>query len=203
MLKTAYMPQLSLTEFHTPSRPLHVATFVCPSVPGERSDPHLSFGAARSLDYDGFGVSDYAAISYVNDQVSGVSVAAGAFYGKGRVDMNRATEDQREMARLKFVRDGLSQTVLLGERFDTANQMQGWITKWPFDNLTPRTARINDHESGRALASAHTGGVYVSMCDGHVEFIDESTDAFVYEAILTRRGNDTAVATSTARAASM
>lgn len=185
-----YLDKLRVGDAGVPRRPINIAPFVCPTSPIDRVDLYLKVPNSDEGEFDGFGVSDYAAINYVNDLVPGVRPAAGAFYGRKTLDLNNATRDQREMARLALITDGLSNTILLGERTTTDSQMQGWITKWPYDNIAPRMAAINSNQADLTLRSTHVGGVYVAMGDGQVHFLDDTIESSVFESMLTRAERD-------------
>ena len=104
--------------------------------------------------------------------------------------------------RFRDVRDGLSNTFMVGER--KTDDPKGWHTTWVgiLDGQDPnkKFARILAHAGHRPndpsshfedFSSQHAGGAQFLFGDGRVRFITESINLDVFKALATRRGNET------------
>ena len=98
----------------------------------------------------------------------------------------------------RHVTDGLSKTIMVGER---DSRMGGSLWAGMVEGKCEAIARVvahGHHPPGGAqeephfgdLSSQHLGGVNVLFADGHCEFLSETIDLHVYEALCTRKGGD-------------
>lgn len=94
------------------------------------------------------------------------------------------------------VRDGLSQTFMIGEDLPEKNR---WCS-WPYANNAYGTCAIPPNFSYRdpnwwpnthSFRSAHPGGLNFAMADGSVHFIEQGIALPVYRALATRAGQET------------
>lgn len=98
------------------------------------------------------------------------------------------------------IRDGLSQTIMLGEVImsDTWESSNTWsyslahadclrTSRNPI-NTRPGDGIVLQRQNG-AFASHHPGGANFVFADGHVELLDEGIDLITYQSISTIRGN--------------
>ena len=113
---------------------------------------------------------------------------------------------QRSEVAVRHVADGTSKTYLIGEKFmnpihyesgRNPGDNETWCTGYNNDNfrsayLPPSQDSLNDsfrspypsdtvlHGGHEIFGSVHSGGLNMTFCDGHVETIDYSIDAFVH-----------------------
>ena len=120
--------------------------------------------------------------------------------GNPRVQRYTGISFQRSEVGIKHVTDGTSRTYLIGERFlDIADYETGrdggdnetWCTGFNNDNFRmafdpPAQDRVIAASilccQGNIFGSAHSGGWFVSWCDGHVESIGYDIDLQVHRA---------------------
>lgn len=98
--------------------------------------------------------------------------------------------------RLKEISDGLSKTVVAGER-SSRKGASTWLGVVPGgDEAFARILGVTDHSPNYELGhlddfrSEHEGGANFVLGDGHVRFISDDISETVYRAIATRRGNE-------------
>jgi prepilin-type N-terminal cleavage/methylation domain-containing protein/prepilin-type processing-associated H-X9-DG protein len=86
--------------------------------------------------------------------------------------------------------DGLSKTACLAETVVRRQIESEWINGqniFAQDESTP----INVHRpAGNEIGSPHDGGALVAFCDGHIEFVAESIEQDVLNAMLTKAGGE-------------
>jgi prepilin-type N-terminal cleavage/methylation domain-containing protein/prepilin-type processing-associated H-X9-DG protein len=86
------------------------------------------------------------------------------------------------------IRDGTSQTILVGEDPDAIHAM--WIDGHNiFDEFMPINARP-PLEFGEELTSQHPGGVNTLFCDGSVHFLKNQTSSQILSALCTRASSE-------------
>ncbi|MEX2091454.1 MAG: DUF1559 domain-containing protein, partial [Pirellulales bacterium] len=90
----------------------------------------------------------------------------------------------------RHVTDGLSKTVCVAEVVDRRETETEWVNGesiFAQDELTP----INvDRDPGNEIGSPHPGGASVAFCDSRVEFVSETVEQDVLNAMLTKAGGD-------------
>lgn len=215
-----------------PSRPSVIAAYLCPTAPGgPRLDNVRVVGLAGSRHaFDGFATSDNVVVRDFEPPPEGKQTRRGngpwhqfsfrrfrngryfdSQHGNylGNLPRDKYVETFLRRAKLKWVSDGLSNTMLIGEmaggpvvipevdggrgdRFKTDvaridrygiawGGWLGWIDAWRVEmNKT-------NYES---FYSFHNRGMNASMCDGSVRFIDESINSVSLFQLLTRDGAD-------------
>ena len=159
--------------------------FLCPSDP------------TGSTDYSGYGLTSYACST--GPCFSGVSdnCKTGMMFKISSV-------------RMRDVRDGSSNTLLIGEIADPLTEAVGNVyhpRQWKGGryNIAGRAAHIpinsfpgsawRNPPDGRTIAgcdfgSAHEGGCFMGMADGAVRFFSENIDSSVFSALGTRANNE-------------
>lgn len=146
--------------------------------------------------------SDTADATLAMDLGAGTVVlaASGNYCGSGGMLSGMSS------VRFAHVTDGLSQTLMLGERVTNPGQIgnvytSGWYgiladdTRFVF-NSTPYTQAVAAYPINRLIGSTlyfssrHTGGAYFVMGDGSVHFLSENMDGIVFEALGTPNGQE-------------
>lgn len=228
--QTAILPQLELSALYgridlsraasDPSNQENAnfesSVFVCPSASNPTQSvrvlaPDRVEGTAARTDYEAIGG---VPISVDSEEVNGVSMhiythAAPGAWGLPRKALNGASDISYagvEVTDFDDVRDGLSQTVMVGEiagRPDVYsrgklkqvhNNAGGRISRpaWAISGSYPgilldRDTGVNQSNRG-GIFSFHAGGANVAFADGSVRMIRESTDSKVVVAMATRAG---------------
>lgn len=217
-----------LDETPVPKQPVVVPAHHCPSTPGSprygtlqlarryENVNHRTYKVSiepRELLFDGVPFADNAAaigVGWRHNMVtaawSGRKTTIEVFGG----DDNRA--DLMATARLIWVEDGLSKTVLIRERSGLPLRVKkgfedrelvpyksGWIHLssddlwWALDpslKLASSFPAVN-YTNKSGLFSFHPGGAHVSMCDGSLRFLSEDASYRTVVALATRAENDT------------
>lgn len=164
--------------------------------------PADTMGAANLL-RGGVGKSNYLASS-------GTQVAAD---GQFPTDTHRSDAwdgafTYGQSRRLKEFRDGVSNTIMIGER-DGGDVVRGGISSrqagaWAGTenaavfgqvfSVASSTFPINSPNSGfepyRSFGSFHPGGAMFVYADGHVSFMTDNVSGGIYEAMATRAGEE-------------
>ena len=131
---------------------------------------------ARTNQVGMFGTNDAEAESYKGN---------GMFFANSRMPF-------------RHVSDGLSKTIMVGER---ESSMGGSLWIGMFEGKCEaivRVVAIGDHPPNgnpaarhfEDVSSRHSAGANVVFADGHCDFIAESIDAAVYQALCTRKGGE-------------
>lgn len=84
------------------------------------------------------------------------------------------------------IQDGLSNTIRVVEVRDAGIP---WLA--PDDLSFDEVCVAPAETSGRHPSSWHTGGLYVLLCDGAVQFVNSTIDVVIWRALLTRDGGET------------
>lgn len=99
----------------------------------------------------------------------------------------------RQSRTLSDVRDGLSNTLMVGEDVASENNHStafyansDWATCAAPLNYFPRPPRPNDWWDVIGFRSRHPGGAQFALGDGSVRFLSETIDATLYRALSTR-----------------
>jgi prepilin-type N-terminal cleavage/methylation domain-containing protein/prepilin-type processing-associated H-X9-DG protein len=90
----------------------------------------------------------------------------------------------------KRVLDGLAKTASIAEtevRRETESEWVSGQNIFAHDEATPINTR---RQTGNEVGSPHPGGASVVFCDAHVEFVAESIEQDVLNAMLTRAGGE-------------
>ena len=86
--------------------------------------------------------------------------------------------------------DGLSKTACVAETVVRRQIESEWINGqniFAQDESTPINVR---RPAGNEIGSPHAGGALVAFCDGHIEFVAESIEQDVLNAMLTKAGGE-------------
>lgn len=118
---------------------------------------------------------------------------------------NGVFPDVNQVTRLAQIRDGTSQTILVGERPAEPTAYWGWwATGYGHDGRGLGESVLDASEGLRAgdltagadvlhYWSAHAGGAHFSLCDGSVRFLSYSMDDRVFLALGSRDGSELVV----------
>ncbi len=98
--------------------------------------------------------------------------------------------------------DGLSLTILLGEKRWMPGRFAGWADPHPLSNCFFMSASVCQNNkcspgnvdwrrarSSSSPSSWHPGGVNVIFCDGHLKFLGDGVDGAVYAWMMTPQGS--------------
>lgn len=199
-----------------------VTTFVCPStsientvVPDIReynngSIPTKVIGTAARSDYEAIVGVNYKPYVVGSGDLSGIEFGP---WGETRYDLNRTPISYRP-GRLANVSDGLSKTILVGERAGRPDWYRRGKEAEPYSNSKPNMGMdnhqaawgisthiwwlVSDHEqsindtNATGIYSFHDAGANVGMADGSVRFLSESMEQAVLNAMVTRSAGDIA-----------
>ncbi|MEX0642990.1 MAG: DUF1559 domain-containing protein [Pirellulales bacterium] len=181
----------------------------CPSVPavGERADnasTTLSNGVQCYTSHY-CGVAGPVTISggLTYRKISGFPTTRGGASDHGLLVYNYRVKPSRAT-------DGLSKTLMIGESvlynpFEDAYGGQAWVRGvgfgWGSPDYIPGTKNIRYainalQPSGEAnngpFGSKHAGGTHFALGDGSASFVSEDIDIFLYQALASRDGGETA-----------
>lgn len=156
-----------------------VGVFLCPST--DSSDlfsPKDAWQGAAFTDYGGiYGVEGL-----------GRDAAPGASQTLREDSLGVMLYEEAVAAR--FVTDGLSKTACVAEttlrRIPTMNEWVNGLNVFSQEQSTP----VNAVGLANEVGSPHPGGAALTFCDGHVQFVSESIDQPVLNAMLTKAGGD-------------
>lgn len=160
--------------------------FLCPSTPN--SPTHQPSGLWRGLartDYCGlYGVEGTGrsntnpnAVHYLGEQFLGVML-------------------YEESIRHRDIPDGLSQTALVAESLDRTGGDNTWVNGQNLFAQEGSTPINRASGLGNEIGSPHSSGAHLVFCDGHVQFLSESTDQHVLNSLLTKAGGEIVTADS-------
>ncbi len=178
-------------------RVVQVATYYCPS---RRHPPVLT-----EQDNPGAG-GDYAGnsgtgVNWVNENGNGSIVCGRCFDASGKLiphTHNTRCAEWRSVVSFPTIRDGLSNTLLAGEKhlptmrddFKEVCIYQGWLQRI-VARRGDRPLAQRDHEPfNEQFGSAHPGICHFALADGSVRGISESIDATLFQALSTRAGGE-------------
>jgi prepilin-type N-terminal cleavage/methylation domain-containing protein/prepilin-type processing-associated H-X9-DG protein len=182
-----------------------VSTFQCP----ERSSGSLSPANQFFPPFNAIPTANVAKIDYAvnegdyitNTGTGPPTLAIGDSPAYVWLDVSQATGVcfQRSELRWADIKDGLSATYLVGEKYVMATAYQSaadpgydqsWnsgvdldMNRWTID--PPRQDASTQYE--RRFGSAHAGGCHMALCDGSVRFVNYSIDAATHRALGHRR----------------
>lgn len=174
-----------------------IPTFICPSDPSDELmtwawiDPVFEEGHDHDHDGHDHGHDDLL-VSRCN--YSGV-------FGSNEIEGNETNGNglffENSRIRFKDIRDGLSNTLMCGERLATRGTVT-WVAADPhIDHGPARVVGVTDHlpndeASGHFedFASAHPQGALFLSADGSVRLMPDSIDEVIYRALSTRNGGE-------------
>jgi prepilin-type N-terminal cleavage/methylation domain-containing protein/prepilin-type processing-associated H-X9-DG protein len=158
-------------------REVVIQVFLCPST--DSSDLRSPTDA-----WQGAAFTDYSGIYGVEGP--GHSAAAGSSQTLRDESLGVMLYD--EAVSPKQVTDGLSKTSLIAEasirRAATKSEWVNGLNLFAQEHSTPINGQGLDNEIG----SPHPRGASLAFCDGHVQFVAESIDQAVLNAMLTKAG---------------
>jgi hypothetical protein len=182
---------------HEQVRMTVVPTFICPSDTGANVFA-IAMGDGHEHDHDHYALanvddespalfniskSNYVGMFGTFELEDAPYNGDGVFYGNSRV-------------RFSDIRDGLSNTLMVGER---GSRLGGSIWHGNIPEVAEPHARIlgvadhgpNDpHGHFEDFSSFHTGGVNFMRADVSVNYVSDSIDLQVYQAMATRNGGE-------------
>ncbi|MHC4178548.1 MAG: DUF1559 family PulG-like putative transporter [Planctomycetota bacterium] len=181
-----------------------VAVFLCPSDPFSWEGPRMDAG-----NLEGFrvGQTNYKGVSGANwgsdgsQQTNNIGTqwpnegTNGSSDGLENGDGIMWRSDIRRPIQARHVRDGLTQTFMIGEDLPEKNT---WCS-WPYANNAYGTCAIppnstfedpNWWPNTHSFRSAHPSGLNFAMADGSVQFIQQRISLDVYRALATRAGKE-------------
>ena len=181
-----------------------VAAYQCPSSVGDpfflpnKSIIERTKGEHLSI-FDAVATHDNVSPWQILSISTGVHV--GAWHGLRYIPLVNGIPQQSSLeahltpARLKYVTDGLSKTILLGEASHNAqidrDSSRATTEAWFLGGVN-----AGDHGIGATInrqfgdiRSPHPGGAHAAMCDGSVQFLPEVTSETVLGAMLGRQDN--------------
>jgi len=203
------IPTKTLTGSGVANRMMSV--FLCPSDPSSASGPRLDAGNLRGF---AVGPTSYKGVSGSNwgDDLKGDGGrnfktdwrhkgANGSFDGHSSGDGIFYRLDYQRRFRLEFIRDGTSNTFMIGEDICNATE---WAS-WPYANnangtcaIPPNVKRANgtdypkwNWQNNESFRSAHPGGLHFAYADASVHFISDQISLPVYRAMATIAGGET------------
>lgn len=102
---------------------------------------------------------------------------------------------------MRQITDGTSNTFMAGECIASITPWQDWgfqawaITGSPMNYRTDYFEQTpynwDTHNKAITFRSRHPGGAHFAMCDGSVQFLPETMDFALYQAMSTREGGET------------
>lgn len=172
-----------------------VATFLCPSDPGDNTfEIGGETGEEEPEEHAGHNVDEgpklfriakfnYPAVFGTQEIEYSPYMSDGTFFGNSAI-------------RLRDLRDGLSNTMIIGERSSRlgGSVWHGWI-----DGAAEPGARflgVADHPPNSNIghfedfSSRHTSGIHIVFGDASTRMIPETIDMAVYRALCTRAGGE-------------
>lgn len=198
------------------TKPCVAEVFLCPSTPGipRLQKRKMVSHADGSVLFDGFATAQTQEVTLVFDQAAPeaeIRRGHGALLGTKKWNEPNATAAQyaRTPAKLKWVADGLSKTILIVEASGKNETIVGaksfnvsdhpvfvWWNAAPnhlhvrfdlgeFYGILERPVNFSNRNQ---IFSFHPGGAHVSMCDGSVKLLSEDSSAEAVFAMATRNG---------------
>ena len=188
-------------------RPAVVESYLCPETPGSplMAKNLRAISLEGTVIFDEFATWQTAPNQWVFDYREGVPRLPdepGAWAAARRKDGERQPEvEAYESAKLKWVTDGLSNTMMIFEmaglpriimgdqQNETEFSYQAWIQGTGPRLLALRDERAVNQSNRASIFSYHRDGAHITMCDGSVRLLsDDVTHETVYS--LATRAND-------------
>jgi prepilin-type processing-associated H-X9-DG protein len=159
-----------------------VDTFLCPSTHElDRFSPKDAWKEAAFTDYGGI----YGVEGTGRDRQTERSHPAQTLS-----DDSLGVMLYEEAVAPKQITDGLSKTACIAElsirRVPAMTEWVNGLNVFAQEQSTPMNGVGLDNEIG----SPHPGGAMLAFCDGHVEFVAETIEQALLNALLSRAGND-------------
>lgn len=190
-----------------------IKLFLCPSDGSSWSGPRSDAGNLMGF---AVGQSNYKGVSGANwgaDSSQGWAVIPtnwrnlgtnGSYDGLDNGDGIMFRSDYRIPTRMADIKDGSSNTFMLGEDIPALNE----YCSWPYANNAYGTCAIppnakspgggtfpsSDWPNTWSFRSRHPGGLNFAYADGSVHFIDNAIDLSVYRAMATVAGGEAVTA---------
>lgn len=192
-----------------------VPVFICPSTPNanalvpdiyafnDGSPPTQNVGTAARSDYEVMGGVNFGDF----DSYDIVHKTAYGSWGEPKYDA--ATYDILAIreARLRDIRDGLSNTILVAERAgrpdlyrrgaavdpypnDMDHFQAAWGISTHFPWLIPQHAQSINQSNNMGIFSFHRSGAHACLADGSVRFLSQDINQDVVNALITRSHGD-------------
>lgn len=158
-----------------------IAEFLCPSTP--KTDLRNPMGL-----WKGCAFTDYAGTYGVE--------GVGRARGEGTESIQTLSDESlgiclyEEPVAPKRVVDGLSKTASIAETVVRRETESEWVNGqniFAHDESTPMNT---PRDAGNEIGSPHPGGASLVFCDAHVEFVVESIEQPVLNALLTKAGGE-------------
>jgi len=197
-----------------PTTPAVVSAYLCPSTPGSprfgitqivyRDSGRVIFDAVSAED------NSAAVAAGIEDRTQAAAQAA-AWAGVKKPELRWKYEEYLRAAKLAWITDGLSKTMLVREQAGHPEYIQGreigntevspthassfraWIrggsTSITFFILLRNQPAVN-YRNNAGIYAFHSNGAHVSMCDGSVRFLSEDTSHETVFALATRANGD-------------
>lgn len=198
----------------SPTTPAVVSAYLCPSTPGSPrfGITHIVSRDSGGVIFDAVSAQDNSAAvaAGIEDRTQAAAQAA-AWAGVKKPELRWKYEEYLRAAKLAWITDGLSQTMLVREQAGLPEFIRGanisnseispthagsfhaWIrggsTSITWFVLLRNQPAVNYRNNG-GIYAFHSNGAHVSMCDGSVRFLSEDTSHETVLALATRANGD-------------
>ena len=171
-----------------------IPVFFCPSDAASEESPSTAALDTNQWDRAPGGLTNYKASSGSNwpwgpYAHAGTNNTDEPFWGIP--DGVFSSSDIRFDRRMKEIRDGASNTYMIGEDIPSMNEWSYWFFSDGIactSAIPPNLMDPPDWTVGFSFRSRHPGGLQFAFVDGSVHFIDELIDMRIYRALSTIKG---------------
>ncbi|EMB15201.1 DUF1559 domain-containing protein [Rhodopirellula europaea] len=198
-----------------PNVNVELSVFQCPSTSNvtpfsnvRNFAPNDVIGTAARSDYEAIGGIHLSSIANENRQLLGTNIALGAWGLPLQTIPKDATYYNVETTRFRDVTDGLSNSIILAEMSGRPDPyVRGKLDEdyEEIDNISKPAWAISgsyhaivlskkfgvNETNHNGIYSFHASGVHVSLADGSVRMLSNSTNKAVLQALTTRAGRET------------